>query len=183
MFQTSVKPDRISSGPNQETLTALDNMESTQAVALESATHITPAPMASRHPQDAPRGSTTQTSQASVFGHETLAGMTVTLKQSQSGRRKKGALQCRRRSLTESRLINWQMGSSVQAAQLGCIQPCLILTTAVSTMFASTDLTPLMLVVLPGRFSIRQSSSATCLPMLMDVRTITIQQQRRRRRS
>ena len=58
----------------QETLTALDSMECTQAVSLESATRITRAPTASRRPQNAPRGSTTQTSQASAFGHETLAG-------------------------------------------------------------------------------------------------------------
>ena len=48
-----------------------------------------------------------------------LPGMTVTQQQhqSQSGRRKKGAPRCRRRSLTESRLRNWQMGSSVQEAR------------------------------------------------------------------
>ena len=58
----------------QEMLTALDSMECTQAVSLESATRITRAPTASRRPQNAPRGSTTQTSQASAYGHETLAG-------------------------------------------------------------------------------------------------------------
>ena len=58
----------------QETLTAPDSMECTLAASLESATRTTPAPMASRHPPNAPRGSTTQTSQASVYGHETLAG-------------------------------------------------------------------------------------------------------------
>ena len=97
-----------------------------------------------------------------------LPGMTVTLQQqSQSGRRKKGAPQCRRRSPTESQLRNWQMGSSVQADPSECIPPCPILTTVVSTMFASMDLTPLMLAVLLGRCSIQRSNSATCPLMLM----------------
>ena len=58
----------------QETLTVLDSMECTQAASLESATRITRAPTASQRPQNAPRGSTTQTSRASAYGHETLAG-------------------------------------------------------------------------------------------------------------
>lgn len=185
MYQTSVKADRISSAQNQGTLTALDSMECTQAVSLESATRITLAPTASRRPQNVPRGSTTQTSRASAFGHETLAGMTVTqqLQRSQSGRRKKGAPQFRRRSLTENQLRNWQMDSSVQEARLESIPPCLILMTAASTMSASMDSTPLMLDALPAKFSIQLFSSATCLPMLMDVRTITILRQRQRRQS
>ena len=59
------------------------------------------------------------------------------------------------------------MDSSVQEARLESIPPCLILMTAVSTMSASMDSTPLMLDALPAKFSIQLFSSATCLSMLM----------------
>ena len=58
----------------QEMLTALVSTESTRAASLASATHITLAPTASRHPRNAPRDSTTQTTRASAYGHATLAG-------------------------------------------------------------------------------------------------------------
>jgi len=165
-------------------LTALVSTESTRAASLASATLITRAPTASRHPRNAPRDSTTQTTRASAYGHATLAGMTVTLHPpSQSGRRRKGAPLSRRRSLTENQLRSCQMGLSVLEVQKECTLPSRTPMTVASTMSVLTELTRRTQDALLGRCSIQPSSSVTCQPMSMDVRTITILRQRRRKRS